>query len=107
MPIFFKDQLNEQRKKAPRNKVLLNFFAGKVSFKNTIFMFYEQINYQNPAPYMHLELITALEKIKNRPEPRYRDIISKTEKYGLFPSRIKVSKKQNGINLFETNCDEF
>lgn len=35
------------------------------------------------------------------------DLIEKTEKFNILPYKLKVSKRENGINLFDSNCDEF
>ena len=39
----------DHRKKVPRNKVLLNFFAGEKGYRNILFMSYETIGSYNPA----------------------------------------------------------
>lgn len=39
----------DNRKKIPRNKIFLHFFAGKIYFKNTMFLSYPTVNNHNQA----------------------------------------------------------
>lgn len=40
VPMNWTVKLVDDRKKIPRNKVLLHYFAGKVNEKNTLYMSY-------------------------------------------------------------------
>ena len=56
-------KLRDDRKKVPRNKLLLHFFAGESIRTNNLFMVYDTINQDNPARHMLGYIETAFEKL--------------------------------------------
>jgi nickel-dependent lactate racemase len=49
IPVEINIRLVDYRKKVPKTKVFLHFFAGTVSSKNILFMSYESVGSNNPA----------------------------------------------------------
>ena len=101
----------DHRKKVPRNKVLLHFYAGSCESKNILFMVYETISNNNPASDM-LDLLEPtvgkliLDSSSLPKTSLVRSLHERTMKFNIIPYKLKLSKRQNGINLFESKCDE-
>ncbi len=66
----------DYRKKVPRSKVLLHFFAGRWIAKNIMFMSYQTLNSYNPAKEMLNLLQPIVEDLHG-----YSSLSEKKKKY--------------------------
>lgn len=73
-------------------------------------MSYENVGSTNPAKEMLAILRPAVEKLNLSSIISRKttvDLIEKTDRLNILPQKLKLSKRENGINLFDSLCDEF
>lgn len=97
-----KEALVDKRRKIPQTKIILHFFAGNCKTE-TAFMSYESQDRsaQKSLAQKMLQMIQkALEKKRQAVPTLFRN------QSKILKGSFRLSKKGNGINIFNIDCDE-
>lgn len=103
IPLHLETRILEHTKRIPHSKLSLYFFSGTKRANSVLFLSYPTVDHKNAAGEMSLVLVQAIRRLRAQifsVDSKEEALKRKVQAYQIEPEKIKLSKNENGINIF-------